>query len=172
MQRINSMTVAGLVVMLFSATLMMVNTAKAEQSAADREAEALGVVLDGFLGNADPAVRREAQENMRKQVNEWHGEKREPSQSATSAARAAPAAQSGYQRTYSDGNANGKEEARCHHMVQDRVAWNWKGDRQWNSANINDLCNNTQSAETTIICFEGVMAVRDDWRRAINACGL
>ena len=58
----------------------------------------------------------------------------------------------------------------CESLLDNKVAYNWRGDNRWAQQNMRNLCAGTRDPVVTISCFKGVVAVRNDWRLAIEAC--
>lgn len=69
-------------------------------------------------------------------------------------------------------NSDGKSaEQRCYGMVQNKVAWNTKGDKRWQDNNVKSLCQGVKTGleQSRIVCFSGVMPVLG-WSEAIKQC--
>lgn len=66
----------------------------------------------------------------------------------------------------------------CKAAVQDRVAWNYKGNKRWSSNNIARLCRGAKSSSEPARCFKRVMhgginwgnGTRWKWKNAIELC--
>jgi len=67
----------------------------------------------------------------------------------------------------------------CFNSVQNKIAWNYKGTKQWNPKNINLLCGNSRTIEPAK-CFNRVMHGGINWgggtnwkyKNALNLCRL
>jgi len=65
----------------------------------------------------------------------------------------------------------------CFNSIQNKIAWNYKGSKQWNPANIKSLCGNTRSVEPAK-CFNRIMHGGINWgggtkwkyNNALNLC--
>lgn len=66
----------------------------------------------------------------------------------------------------------------CYDAVQDRIAWNYSGNRRWSDVNINSLCEGNESSSEPAQCFERVMhgdvehgaGARWRWQDALELC--
>lgn len=71
----------------------------------------------------------------------------------------------------------GSSANRCHAALQDRIAWDYNGNKHWAEANMNRLCGDVNSDQPAR-CFDKVMhggvdwggGTRWNWQNAINLC--
>lgn len=69
-------------------------------------------------------------------------------------------------------------EDACFESIQGRIAWNYDGDRNWNSENILRLCRGTRNPQQPGICFHRVMhgglnwggGTQWEWQNAMELC--
>ncbi|MGH9461909.1 MAG: PASTA domain-containing protein [Vicinamibacteria bacterium] len=54
-------------------------------------------------------------------------------------------------------------EDRCYELVQGEIAWDYKGNKDWDPANVMRLCQGTSRAAEPGLCFERVMHGGIDW---------
>jgi hypothetical protein len=66
--------------------------------------------------------------------------------------------------------APAKLEADCFELVQDRVAWNQAGSKNWNPSNVTALCADTPNPLATIACFRRGIQTHNIWQQATNEC--
>ena len=71
----------------------------------------------------------------------------------------------------STANAQTALEQQCFNAVQGKVAYNQAGNKSWDPANINKLCQGTTNPFATISCFQEQIRVHNNWSQGINACG-
>lgn len=65
----------------------------------------------------------------------------------------------------------------CERALQDKIAWNYKGSKRWNPANMKSLCRNVKN-NAPAVCFNNVMHGGVNWgggtqwkyKNAINLC--
>jgi len=68
--------------------------------------------------------------------------------------------------------------ATCSQFVQGKIAWDYKGHKQWNQSNINNLCRGAERSREPAACFNRVMhggvnyggGTRWKWKNAIDLC--
>jgi beta-lactam-binding protein with PASTA domain len=66
----------------------------------------------------------------------------------------------------------------CYNAVQDKIAWDYKGSKRWNSNNINRLCKGATNSDQPARCFDQVMhggvnwggGTKWQWSNAIDLC--
>ncbi|NIU86555.1 MAG: hypothetical protein GWN56_04430 [Nitrosopumilaceae archaeon] len=66
----------------------------------------------------------------------------------------------------------------CASAVQDKIAWNYKGDKRWSSVNLNSLCSGAVNTTEPAMCFQKVMhngvnwggGTKWVWSNALNLC--
>jgi len=69
-------------------------------------------------------------------------------------------------------------EKTCFDLVQGKIAWDYKGTRQWSPANVQRLCKGTTNPSQPPACFNRVMhggvnwggGTQWNWQNAINLC--
>jgi len=69
-------------------------------------------------------------------------------------------------------------ERACFDLVQDKIAWDYKGSKRWSPTNVQRLCRDTTNASQPPACFNRVMhgqvnwggGSRWNWQNAINLC--
>jgi hypothetical protein len=63
-------------------------------------------------------------------------------------------------------------ETRCMAAIQGKVAWNRAGDKNWDAANLQRLCDSTtlEALDSTVACFRREIQRYDDWERATDTC--
>lgn len=66
----------------------------------------------------------------------------------------------------------------CGNAVQGKIAWNYKGNKQWGINNINSLCAGAENSVEPALCFDKVMhggvdwggGTKWEWGNALNLC--
>jgi len=66
----------------------------------------------------------------------------------------------------------------CGNAVQGKIAWNYKGSKQWGINNINRLCAGAENSVEPALCFDRVMhggvdwggGTKWEWGNALNLC--
>lgn len=66
----------------------------------------------------------------------------------------------------------------CHDAVQGKIAWDYKGSKQWSGKNIASLCKGAENSTQPARCFDRVMhdgvnwggSTKWKWKNALNLC--
>ncbi len=66
----------------------------------------------------------------------------------------------------------------CQNLVQDRIEWDYKGNKRWARSNLERLCKNASDSDQPGVCFDRVMhgnlshggGTRWKWRYALQLC--
>jgi len=68
--------------------------------------------------------------------------------------------------------------AACFQSVQEKIAWNYKGNKRWSPSDINRLCRGAERSREPAVCFNRVMhgqvnyggGTKWQWKNVLNLC--
>jgi len=75
-------------------------------------------------------------------------------------------------------NLSKPQHNRCHNSIQGKIAWDYKGNKQWGQANLDTLCGSNNQTDQPGKCFDTVMhgkvnwggGTQWQWKNAIELC--